>query len=125
MRLLKLLLPLLVGLTAVSAVAGYKNGVPLDLNTTYKYAYGQVSTVRTSANTTERIGCSINSATESECYAINAQNVEARCKTTDPTLRKAIQMINSTSFIYFAWTSNGGANVCSRIVVENNSYNLR
>ena len=125
MRLLKLLLPLLLGFTAVSALAGYKSSTPLVISIANKHAYGQVSTVRYSASTTERIGCSINSPTESECYAVDAQRVIGRCKTSSSDFHRAIQMINNTSYIYFEWIFKNGMNTCTRIYVSNYSYNLR
>lgn len=125
MHLLKLLLPFLLGLAAVSALAGQKNSNSVVVNTASKNAWGQVTTARDSASTKEQISCWTDGGTESECYAATAQGTIGRCRAANSMYHKVIQMVNSTSHIYFEWVPNLGVNVCTRIIVDNNSYHLR
>src|SRR5205085_2423790 len=85
--------------------------------------YGNVGDARSSANTTEHIGCNTYGyagATSGYtfCWAVDSRNNAAMCSSTDPTIVQASTAITSYSYIVFQFDKTG---TCTSLDVQNYS----
>ena len=98
---------------------------PLTIDTVNRKASGSFKTVRRSNSTTEYISCRFTSLPlYASCLALSG-NTSASCDIPYAILiqriHQVIQMVNESSYIEFAWDSQGK---CTEITVRNSSRHL-
>jgi hypothetical protein len=120
-----------IGLAAAACVAtslataGQSDleGVQIYKSASYNYIEGAMAGARFSRDTSQNIGCSTQAfqggGQLAECYATDANGVQAWCVTTDPSLVAVAGRVTSTSVIIAQWYATG-AN-CEFISVDANS----
>jgi hypothetical protein len=106
-RLVQLVGALALLSVAGGAIAGNKNSpesVHIQAFATYRYAAGQMGSVRSSASGNEALGCSLEMGTGSKtvrCYAADPTGAYMECTTGDDNMLHAVSSIGVMSRIYF------------------------
>ena len=98
---------------------------PVTIDYTNNKASGSLKTARRSNNTTDYINCGVTRQFAYViCYAVSG-NTAAVCEMVNPNqdwrIVDAIQMLNESSYIEFAWNSQGK---CTEVTVRNSSRHL-
>jgi hypothetical protein len=99
------------------AGAGWKSDQPVVVRSSY--FYGSVGSARNSSNTTEYIGCTINSWGSGSCSARNAGGTYKRCTTKNSSRVAFIRDLPDSPYIYVAFNAAGE---CTYIGLGNKSY---
>ncbi|MBP6749282.1 MAG: hypothetical protein KA144_06550 [Xanthomonadaceae bacterium] len=102
-----------LSLSAAAAQAGYDGNFPVVVDDANKQAYGTLVGARRSADTVQRLGCTLKSD-NAVCYATNAAGVYRSCTTTDAALMAVARSISSESYLWFVWNAAG---TCTSITV--------
>ncbi|GHG71177.1 hypothetical protein [Comamonas sp. JC664] len=106
-----------------TAHAGAKFSFGVTVDTTNRYANGNLGDARSSADVLQFIGCHTTarraSATYMVCEARDAWGVYGTCSSMDANLIAAIQGIGPSSSILFKWDAAGE---CTDIEVRNSSH---
>lgn len=122
MSILKQLLAISFLTISLAAIAGTKTNAQVFINDSAQSASGSLSSARASSDTLQFISCELYGSSGSIlCRARNSAGTLRTCSTTDPALVKAVQMINSASYVTFWWDNSG---YCSNIFVRNGSNYL-
>lgn len=112
----------LMGTLAVSSRsdAGLKgtNSV-VSINTSSRTATGSLGLARNSSNSTEYIGCGMDSPGNAFCTARDSGGTTVSCSTTSSSFREVLKSMNGDSFVSFSWDSAGA---CTRVYVDNYSF---
>lgn len=118
-------------LMTTAAMAGTVSSVPVSVTVNADLsgsAFGNMVSARTSADTQQLIGCSIQrvlNATSGAvtaygyCQARNATGTLGFCSTDNASLLDAVQGIADNSYVSFAWRADG---TCTRINVSTQSF---
>lgn len=108
------------GLIAVAATAsaGLRWGYQVSISDTSRYALGDLSATRGTADGVQYIGCYHNTSNNGSCYATNAAGLSRSCSTSNPAHLAVIRSIASESYLYFQWNTDG---TCNYILVDNGS----
>jgi hypothetical protein len=112
------------------AHAGYSTNyfVTLTSGAEYQYASGNLRAARTASDVNQFIGCShyanltTGAAPYILCFARNSAGTYLTCQTSDPSLMRTAELINSSSYLYFMVSKFDST--CSAITVTNASYFL-
>ena len=109
-----------VGLIAVAATAaaGLRWGYQVSISDTSRYALGDLSATRGTADGVQYIGCYHNSVNNGSCYATNAAGLNRSCSTINGAHLTVIRSITPESYVYFQWNVDGS---CNYILVDNGS----
>ena len=112
-------------LVGTTALAGYRWGSEVIINTAARSAQGTMGTVRGSADSTQTIGCAVRASTGGSsaavsCYATDSAGHEVQCFVAAPIFVQAASAITSNSHLSFKWDAAG---VCTYLSVENYSSN--
>lgn len=116
-----LVLSILTGLALAGAGllwAGAKYNYNVVVGTSY--AYGAMSTARYSADTTQYIGCWMNT-TNAGCVARNTAGTYKSCYTNNAAVRDTLKFMNDYSYVYFTFDSTGK---CTYVYLGSYSYVL-
>jgi hypothetical protein len=112
-----------------NAGAHYQNPVYIDQTSSMTYVWGSLYSASSSSDSNQEIGCfaeglSGGSSTYLYCWAENAAGNVASCYMDNPpsAMLQLISGINSTSYVYFDFDTNGYQ--CLDIDVNNESANL-
>ena len=119
---------LVLGIVPMASVPVANAGTNLSnvvtIDNVYSFAEGQVGTARASADANQMIYCSIiMSSTASPsgiCFARDSAGATRGCTTQNASLIQAMGAIGPVSFISFSWNS---LNVCTQVIVRQNSAN--
>ena len=104
--------------------AGRKITTNATINTTSGTAWGSLGSARSSADTTQYIGCYTTLTTTTShagCVAVNAVGTYRSCYTYDANLIAAIRTLTPDAYIEFAWETEGSP-FCKSIFVRAMSY---
>ncbi len=102
-----------LSLWAAAAQAGNDGNFQVVIDDVNKQAFGTLVATRRSADTVQKLGCTIRTD-NALCYATNAAGVYRTCMTTDPGLIAAARSLSSESYLWFVWNAAGS---CTSIVV--------
>lgn len=109
------------------ASAGLKRATPvvvtMNSTGTVTTAWGTLGDARSSADTSQYIGCKVSisagGTSKALCYAQNAAGAVASCTSTDANVVATALSVSSTSSIRFAYPT--ATAICSSLSVDNGS----
>jgi hypothetical protein len=119
-KLVRMTLPMLALalLLPAVAVAGYKGSLPVRfLSSTEVDLF--MGSVRNSADSRQFADVMVSDNTWAWFFAVDATGRQASCTTTDANRIALARNVRSTSYVRFAWNSQGQ---CTSVTVSNGSY---
>jgi hypothetical protein len=108
---------------AGSALAGYKAGTTVTVNTTSRYFLGTVSSARNSADANQYLQAQITGTASTEYVALaarDASGITATCYSYAAPIIAAASTVQPDSFIEVFYDASG---VCTTVYVYNASWN--
>lgn len=102
--------------------AGVKITETVTIDAAHKSFWGNMGSVRASADNVQNIGCQLTANTvaiSANCFAKDAAGVSVSCSSTSPTIIQAVGSIGSGSTIV---VGHDGAGTCTSIQAQNFSY---
>lgn len=118
-----------IAVAASTAIAGFVQPFPVDVDLTNRIASGDQVTARYSVSEIDFIGCGIRKIADGVggvftfgfCQARDAADEQIICNTQDAALLDAISSSGDFGFITFSWDEN---DMCTRIGFSNQSFYL-
>lgn len=118
-----------LALVSITAFAGYRQPVPVEVDLDNQFALGDMLTAATDKSDLASIGCGTRSVPDGVggiytfgfCQAQDATGVYCDCFTENADLIQAIRGISDYSFISFGWDVDGN---CTRIGISTQSFYL-
>ena len=112
-------------LVGATAVAGYRWGSEVVIDTNKRQALGTMANVRASGDSVQSIGCAVRTGNNGTsvsvvCYATDQTGLSVQCNSGQPALLQAASAITSNSHLVFRWDAPG---TCTYLSVENYSSN--
>jgi hypothetical protein len=127
MKMQHMLSAITLSLVTSVAWAGLARPVPVEIDFTARFARGDMSTARNSANPFEFIGCGVRNRNGGPNFAFcqagigEAEGQYLTCYTFDPLLIDAIKSIGDFSYIQFDWDVDFN---CTHIGISTQSFYL-
>jgi hypothetical protein len=123
LKLVAVVLVLVVASLAGVASAGMKVPYAVQVNPTSRYAVGAIGSARNSLDTTQYIGCSVDTYADGYvqgwCYAQSPAGVSGSCHfVNNPALAGAVEAMTSDSLVNISWDASGN---CWEINLDNDS----
>jgi hypothetical protein len=127
MKMQHMLSAIALSLVASVAWAGFTQPVPVEIDFTNRWARGDMSTARNSANPFEYIGCGVRNFAGGSNFAFcqaglgEATGQYLTCFTYDPLLIDAIKAIGDFSYVQFDWDADFN---CTHVGISTQSFYL-
>jgi hypothetical protein len=110
-----------------AAIAGYVQPLPVEVDTTARFAHGDMLSARYADNKTEFIGCGVRKFDDGAggatafgfCQAEDAKGNRAFCNTDNEDLLDAIEASADYGYVSFSWDKE---EICTRIGFSNQSF---
>jgi hypothetical protein len=106
-----------------SSHAGMKSVYFAAVNTSSRYAFGQLGGSRGSPDSTQYLRCTLAStpgAPSVTCSAQNSAGTYGACTSSDAGIREAAQALTQSAYVYFTWDPAGN---CTYLYVMTGSDN--
>jgi hypothetical protein len=111
-----------LAILATTAWAGAKYATSVTIDSSARWAYGDLGAARNSADPYQRIGCGVHTVAGGfygTCVAVDASNNQAVCTSSSASFARVAESISGDSHVYFSWDANG---YCVDLEVSNDSY---